>query len=227
MAVDPRTPGPRRRRTVHRTHRRPRLPRHVCGRSGHRGRACRAGRHRGGRGHRRAGDRGVRRTAAIRDLHTLREATARLLGQLFAIGGTARRCRSGARGARAHRRQRPPEAGDGVRRGDRRRRHRGGVDPRLRARLHREVLRRPGRQAGLHRTRRRPARGSRLRLRAVHERVHRDAWADRRTRAVRTTGQRATCAIGSQLSTTTAGTWPSSSRRSPKSLPRTRFRPRR
>ena len=54
--------------------------------------------------------------------------------------GAARRRRSRPRGARADRRQRPAEGGDGVRRGDRRRRHRGGVDPRLRAGFHCQVL---------------------------------------------------------------------------------------
>ena len=44
------------------------------------------------------------------------------LGQLRAVGGAAGRRRPGARGARAHRRQRPAEADDGVRRRDRRRR---------------------------------------------------------------------------------------------------------
>ena len=43
------------------------------------------------------------------------------LRQLRAIGGRPRRRRSGARGARADRRQRSAEADDGVRRGDRRR----------------------------------------------------------------------------------------------------------
>ena len=48
----------------------------------------------------------------------------------------------------------------------------------------------PRRQAGLHRARRWPARGPRLRFRAVHERVHREARADRSARAVRAARQR-------------------------------------
>ena len=108
------------------------LPRHVVGRTGHRGRAGRAGRHRGRRGRR-----GARRSRCSPGCGSSRSArrspaAAGRVRQLPAVGGAAHRRRPGARGARAHRRQRPAEAGDRVRRCDRRRRHRGRADPRLR-----------------------------------------------------------------------------------------------
>ena len=90
-----------------------------------------------------------------------------------------------------------------------------------------EVLRRARRQAGLHRERRRPARRPWLRLRAVHERVHREARADRSADAVRAAGERPTSATRAQPSPTIGARWASCSPRSPKSLRRTRSRPRR
>ena len=86
------------------------------------------------------GHRGVRRAAAVRDLHAVRRSPPLGCSDNYLRSvAQARRRRSGARGARAHRRQRPAEAGDGVRRRDRRGRHRGGADPRLRERFDGEV----------------------------------------------------------------------------------------
>ena len=91
----------------------------------------------------------------------------------------------------------------------------------------RTLLRRARRQARLHRAHRRSARGSRPPDRPVHQRIHRQARSDRRAGAVRVAGQRAPWPARAERRRLPPGRWPSCSRRSRKSLPRTRFRHRR
>ena len=201
---------------------------HVVGGPGDRGRAGRAGRLRAP-----TWEPWPRRSRCSSGCGSSRSArrspaAARRVRQLPAVGGAAHRRRSRPRGAGAHRRQRPAEGGHGVRRRDRRRRHRGGADPRLRDRVRPHAISptattsrtSPSRSAANSRTAATASSSTSASTPSKHGLTGAPVQYGLLDNARR-------ARLGLERRRLPPGRWPSCSRRSPKSLPRTRFRRRR